>query len=161
MINFIDVEIEGFGSIVKPIKFQLDLGNTLSVIRGDVGSGKTSVPSALCWALFGKHLKEKASIETWDELKPDNFRGTKVVVNFTKGNTRYSVIRCKSFKGKITVGKNLKTNGSSNLFFLVDGELEKDSKGKINTQENIEKLLGYSFEDSMSEDDELDEDMII
>lgn len=146
MINFIDVEIEGFGSIVKPIKFQLDLGNTLSIIRGDVGSGKTSVPSALCWALFGKHLKEKASIETWDELRPDNFRGTKVIVNFEKNGVQYSVIRCKSFKGKITVGKNLKTNGSSNLFFLVDGELEKDSKGKVNTQETIEKVIGYSFD---------------
>lgn len=146
MINFIDVEIEGFGSIVKPTKFELDLGNTLSIIRGDVGSGKTSVPSALCWALFGKHLKEKASVETWEELKPENYRGTKVIVNFEKDGVNHSVIRCKSFKGKVTVGKNLKTNGSSNLFFLIDGEIENNAKGKVNTQESIEKILGYSFD---------------
>lgn len=146
MINFKEIEIEGFGSIVKPTKFTLDLGNTLSVIRGDVGSGKTSIPAALCWALFGKHIKEKASIETWEEIKPINYRGTKVVVTFEKDGINYSVIRCKSFKGKITVGKNTKTNGSSNLFFLIGGELENESKGKVNTQENIEKVLGYSFD---------------
>ena len=146
MRHFKDIEIEGFGSILGPLRFELDRGNSLSIIRGEVGSGKTSLPSALCWGLFGKTLKDKSTVETWVERRSSNFRGTKVVVNWEDNNHSYTVIRCKSFKGKITIGKNVKVNGGNNLFLLIDGKSYQDGKGKVNAQDNIEKVLGYSFE---------------
>lgn len=146
MLYFKDIVIEGFGSIIKPTTFQLDRGNSLNVIRGEVGSGKTSIPGSLVWCLFGNHVKEKASIETWDELRDDSFKGTKVMVNFSKDGNDYLVIRCKSYKGKITVGPKMKVSGGNNLFLLINGVLWTGEKGKVKTQEEIEKVMGYSFE---------------
>lgn len=148
MIHFESIEIEGFASIVKPLLFRLDLGPTLSIIRGDVGAGKTTIPSAMCWALYGKTLKEKATIEPWDSVKGENFRGTRVVVRFSRGNTKYTIIKCKGYKSKVTVGPNEKIKGGNNIFILENGELlkDKDIKGLTASHNHITKIIGYSFD---------------
>ena len=145
MINFKNINIEGFTSIVEPSTFELDRGDSLNIIRGKVGAGKTTIPNALTWALFGQTLKVKSSIEPWEELRGENYRGTKVTVEFEKDGLTYQVIRCKNFKGNITVGKKVKMKGSSNTILLLEGALI-EGKGKVNTQQNINKVLGYSFE---------------
>lgn len=145
MINFKNINIEGFTSIVEPSTFELDRGNSLNIIRGKVGAGKTTIPNALTWALFGQTLKVRSSIEPWEELRGENYRGTKVTVEFEKDGLTYHVIRCKNFKGNITVGKKVKMKGSSNVILLLEGALI-EGKGKVNTQQNINKVLGYSFE---------------
>jgi DNA repair exonuclease SbcCD ATPase subunit len=146
MIQFDKLHAEGFGSVHNPMTFQLDLGMTLSVIRGNVGSGKTSIPAILYYTLYGKHLKEKASVETWPELRLESYRGTKTHIEYYIDGVKHEVIRCSSFKGKISVGNKKKVQGSNNLFYLIDGELATDKKGKNPTQELIEKNLGYSAE---------------
>lgn len=146
MIQFDKLHAEGFGSVHNPMTFQLDLGMTLSVIRGNVGSGKTSIPAILYYTLYGKHLKEKASVETWPELRLESYRGTKTHVEYYIDDVKHEVIRCSSFKGKISVGNKKKVQGSNNLFYLINGELATDKKGKNPTQELIEKNLGYSAE---------------
>lgn len=146
MIQFDKLYAEGFGSVHNPMTFQLDLGMTLSVIRGNVGSGKTSIPAILYYTLYGKHLKEKASVETWPELRLESYRGTKTHVEYYIDDVKHEVIRCSSFKGKISVGNKKKVQGSNNLFYLINGELATDKKGKNPTQELIEKNLGYSAE---------------
>lgn len=149
MIQFEKLTIEGFGSIVKPLEFNLNQEG-LNVIRGRVGSGKTTIPSALSWCLFGQSLKEKSQIRTWEELRTKDFKGTKVEVEFIKGNHKYQIIRCEAYKGYV-VGKQ---RGSSKLYILRDGEDvvnidEKpynEIKGKKDQQAVIEKILGYSFD---------------
>lgn len=145
MIKFKVIEAEGFGSFVKPHSFDLDRGSTVITIKGVVGVGKTTLPSILSWGLYGKHLKEKASIESWEEIRPDNWRGTKVVINFEKDGIQYKIIRCKSFKGKIRIDENSKVNGGSNIFLFINGEYFTSKKGKTHIQVKIEEILGYSF----------------
>lgn len=145
MIIFKSIEGEGFGSFIKPKKFDLDRGSTVITIKGRVGSGKTTIPSLLTWGCYGKHLKEKASVETWEKLRPKNWRGTKVVINFEKDGIPYKIIRCKSFKGKIRITEDSKVNGGSNIFLFIDGIYFTSKKGKAPVQEKIEEILGYSF----------------
>lgn len=145
MIKFKSIEAEGFGSFIQPFKFELDRGNTVITIKGRVGAGKTTLPSILSWGCFGKLLKEKASVETWEAIRPENWRGTKVVVNFTKGDNEYKIIRCKSFKGKIRINEESKVNGGNNILLFINGEYYNESKGKGNIQQTIEEILGYSF----------------
>lgn len=146
MIIFKDIEIEGLGSIHNRTTFKLDQGNSLNVIRGHVGAGKTTIPSGIYYALYGKILKEKGTIETWPELQLENYRGTYVKLNYDIDGIIHSVIRCKSFKSKITVGLNKKVKGSNGLYYLIDGELVTVNKGKGNIQSLIEKNLGYSMD---------------
>lgn len=146
MVRFLEIEAEGFGSLYERQTFKLDRGNSLNVIRGKVGAGKTTIPSIIFYALYGKTLKEKATVETWPELRDDNFRGTYTKITYDIAGSIYTVIRCKSFKSKITVGKNKKVKGGSGLYYLIDGELITTGKGKINIQNLIEKDLGYSMD---------------
>lgn len=147
MVTFENILIEGFGSIVKPLNFELNLGCNLTIIRGKVGAGKTSVPSALCWAIYGKTLKDKSSVETWDEIRGDDYKGTKVEVNFKNANgDTYTVIRCKNYKLKLNFGDGVKIKGGNHLFFLFNGKMVQETKGKVSTQDSIEKALGYSYE---------------
>lgn len=146
MIIFKDIEIEGLGSIHNRATFKLDQGNSLNVIRGHVGAGKTTIPSGIYYALYGKILKEKGTIETWPELQLESYRGTYVKLNYDIDGIIHSVIRCKSFKSKITVGLNKKVKGSNGLYYLIDGELVTVNKGKGNIQTLIEKNLGYSMD---------------
>jgi len=60
MINFMQLTIEGFGCYAIPKTFHFK-EKGLRIIRGINGSGKTTIPSALCWGLFGKPLKENSS----------------------------------------------------------------------------------------------------
>lgn len=144
MITFGDLYVEGFGSIVKPLVFKLDQRG-LNVIRGRVGSGKTTIPSSLCWVLFGKTLKNKSSVETWEELRGDKFRGTKVSVPIFKNEEQYIITRCSKFKGKIKIGDK-KVTGSNKIFIFRNGELITSFKNKNEQQEYITNLIGYSFE---------------
>ena len=139
MINFKSINIEGFGSFVQPTEFKLNR-NGLTIIRGRVGAGKTTIPSALCWCGFGTGLKNKSSIETWEELRTPEYQGTKVELNFTKGNKEYTIIRCLNYKGKIE-----KVKGGNNLFIKVDGSLLHNERNKNDKQDFINELLGYSF----------------
>ena len=144
MINFKKISIEGFTSIVEPFTLELDKGG-LNIIRGKVGSGKTTIPNALTWALYGQSLKLKSSIETWEELRPENYRGVKVNVELEKEGDIYNIIRCKSFKGNITVGHKTKMKGANNIMVLKNGELV-GGKGKALAQKEIQSIIGYSFE---------------
>lgn len=148
MIIFKKVEIEGFGSIVKPLVFTLDLEG-LNVLRGRVGSGKTTVPSAMSWALYGQSLKEKSQITTWEEIRDKEFRGTKVAVTFEKNGDIYQIIRCEKYKGKVGKSKGgsriiINVNGVDSI--EIDNPIFKGVKGKREQQALIEKILGYSFD---------------
>jgi DNA repair exonuclease SbcCD ATPase subunit len=139
MILFNELVVEGFGSIIKETHFKLN-SKGLTVLRGKIGSGKTSIPSSLCWCLFGVSLKKGSTIETWPELRDKDFKGTKSGVTFTKGNDRYEIIRTHKYKGKI----NGKTGGTSLLIF--ENGFQISTKKKVDNQRKVEKILGYSLD---------------
>lgn len=138
MIHFESIEIEGFGSIISKTFFSLSREG-LTIIRGKVGSGKTSIPSALYWCLFGLKLKADASIETWEEIRPKDFKGTMVKTNFRIKKDKYSIVRCISYKGNIINKKK----GGSGLFIIKNDEIQ-EIKGKKGIQAEIQTLIQYS-----------------
>lgn len=141
MIHHDKIIIEGFGSIIEQTEFRLDRSG-LNVIRGKTGAGKTTIPSSLTWCWFGVTLKGKATVQTWEEIRPEGFKGTMVKSIFHKEGKEYQIIRCISYK-KIVFGK---TKGGSNLFILEDGIPIETERNKSDKQAFIENLLGYSYD---------------
>lgn len=139
MIVFGKLTIQGFGSIVKRTVFDLNQVG-LNVIRGNVGVGKTTIPSTLCWALFGITLKDKSQVQTWEELRDSEYIGTLVSIEFTIGDTEYIITRCEGYTGKVYGSK-----GGNNIFIHKDGKLITNNKKKREQQEEIIKIIGYSF----------------
>jgi len=143
MVVFKELQAEGFGSLIDKMAFILDQPG-LNIIRGKVGAGKTSIPSVLCWTLFGSTLKEKSSVNTWEELRTDTYAGTMASVIFEKEGSHYRITRCLNYKKKIKIGDK-KMQGANNLLIYKDGELD-GTRNKSEKQTLIEDLIGYSFD---------------
>lgn len=138
MIHFKEIEIIGFGSIINKIIFNLDQSG-LNIFRGPVGAGKTSIPSTLYWCLYGISLKKGSSVQTWDELQPNDFKGTMVRTLFYKNNDKYEIIRCISYKGNVFKKKK----GGSGIHIIKNDDYV-EIKGKRDIQAEIQKIIGYS-----------------
>ena len=70
MIQFGNIIIEGFCSIPY---LELNLGlRGITVIRGATGEGKTTILSALVWAVYGKNIKGKSDVNTWEKYRQKN-----------------------------------------------------------------------------------------
>lgn len=139
MVIFGDLKIEGFGCFAKSMGFSLGEPG-LHIITGRNGTGKSTIFSALTWVIYGKGLKAKSDVETWEHKRPKNWQGTKVELEFTKDNTQYKVIRCKDYKQKVlgAVGKN-------RLFLLKGKDQIVDTKDKRELQAILETIVGYSY----------------
>jgi DNA repair protein SbcC/Rad50 len=137
MIKFKSIEIEGFGSFIKPFVYYLDSPG-INLITGKNGSGKTTIFSALVWGLYGQTLKGKADITPWPDIQKD-FIGTKVEVKFLVSNTQIKVIRCKDYSGKI-----LSKAGGNKLFLFIGDKLQP-IRDKREVQTKIIELLGMSL----------------
>lgn len=138
MISYRKLEGEGFGSLISKTSFNLDRPG-LNIFRGPVGAGKTSVPSLLYWVLYGITLKKGSTVQTWDENKPKDFKGTFGKVLFYKGKDKYEIIRCISYKGKILEKKK----GGSGIH-IIKNDNYQEIKGKKDIQAEIQRIVGYS-----------------
>lgn len=135
------ITIEGFGSIIEPIEYQWDSPG-VNLILGQNGSGKTTLINALSWALYNSVLKEGSSITPWPSIIKKSkgiYKGTKVAVDFSRGDKNYSVVRCKDYTGKVA-GQH----GGNKVFFLIDGKSTKN-KYKRDIAKDIQEAIGYSF----------------
>jgi len=141
MITLEQIILEGYGSIVKRTTFNLHLTG-LNILRGKVGSGKTTIPSSLSWVIFGTTLKKGSSVETWEEIRPEDFKGTFGRLDFRKEKELYSIIRCINYKGNVIP----KTKGGSKLILLKDGQPILTERNKKDVQAKINEILGYSFD---------------
>lgn len=146
MIRFTEIEIEWFGSIPK-LTYQFH-ERGLTVIRGENGSGKTCIFSALTWALFGKPIKSGSTITPWpivigNKKNTDQYpyKGTRVKVSYIKDGVLREITRCDSYTGKVAGAK-----GSSRIICEVDGKLNSELRDKKDVQEWIIKDLGYTFQ---------------
>lgn len=140
MIKLLNIQIEGFCSIVEPQILPLNIGGTI-LIKAPNGSGKTTLFSSIAWGLFGKNLKGKTEVNTWKKYRPKDYSGTKVVVTWESEKGVFQVIRCQNYTKKLDDG----AKGGNRVILIQDGDILK-VKGKLKIQEAINQSLGCSFE---------------
>jgi len=98
---------------------------------GSNGAGKSSIPDALCWAIYG---------ETARGVKGDSIinitakKNTAVKVSIQDGTTVYDISRYRKHK-----------ENKNRLMIAVDGDDQTKGTDKL-TQEYIEQLLGCSIQ---------------
>lgn len=145
MVTFEKIIIEGFGSITKSTTFQLNRGG-IHFVRGKNGEGKTTLFSALAWALYRINLKGTTNdkVETWEQYQPQDFKGTRVALFLAKGEDKYMIVRhlnysgtTKSYKGgsKLMIFKSDTWNFAAEN--MIGSEQHKDDQQKF-----INRLVG-------------------
>lgn len=138
-VDFICIDVEGFGSIQNP--FHFDFHNPgINVIRGMNGTGKTTVFNALFWCLYGINLKgvTKDKVSTWPHVREERYRGTRVVVKYAvESGETYEVARHIAFKGKTG-----DYSGADTMMVFVDGELR--STGINDSTKLVEDSIGLN-----------------
>ena len=139
MIQFGNIIIEGFCSIPY---IELNLGSKgITVIRGATGEGKTTILSALVWGAYGKNLKGKSDVNTWEKYRPKNYNGTKVEIYFGKDGKTHKITRCLKYKGEINGAK-----GKDRLIYEIDAvEVSEKNKGEIQALINADLGMSYSL----------------
>lgn len=139
MIQFGNIIIEGFCSIPY---IELNLGsNGITVIRGATGEGKTTILSALVWGAYGKNLKGKSDVNTWEKYRPKNYNGTKVEIYFGKDGKTHKITRCLKYKGEVNGAK-----GKDRLIYEIDAvEVSEKDKGEIQALINADLGMSYSL----------------
>jgi exonuclease SbcC len=146
MIQFNEIEIEGFRSVISPFVFNLNKPG-LNMLKGINGSGKTSTFEALVWGLFGTNLKEtnQDSLITWAEIRPSTFAGTHVGITFIADNSTFYVSRNMKYKKEV-----LGVKGEDYLFLAKDGVMLGDFRNKAETQKEIQRILGVDVRTFMN-----------
>ena len=139
MIQFGNIIIEGFCSIPY---LELNLGSRgITIIRGATGEGKTTILSALVWAVYGKNIKGKSDVNTWEKYRQKNYHGTKVEVYFSKSGKIHKITRCLKYKGEVNGAK-----GKDRLIYEIDAvEVQEKSKGEIQALINADLGMSYSL----------------
>lgn len=139
MFSFDYIEIEGFGSILRPFKYRLDTIG-LNILKGGIGVGKTTIIDALMWCLYGIKTKKKSTVEPWPQIVDSEYKGVRVTTVFRKDGVKHELTRCLNYQGKI-LGKA----GKNRLILLIDGKEDNTSK-KQNIKTELIRILGYSPE---------------
>jgi len=144
-IHFTSVEGEGFRTLIKPFRFNLDRPG-LNLMKGVNGSGKTSLFETIVWTLYGITLKDTniGSVATWEENRPSTWQGTRTSVVFRKDRNVYCVTRHLNYKGK-----TYDVKGEDSLM-LAKGDDDRGEKvtllgnfrDKAAIQEEINRILG-------------------
>lgn len=139
MIQFGNIIIEGFCSIPY---LELNLGSKgITVIRGATGEGKTTILSALVWGAYGKNLKGKSDVNTWEKYRPKNYNGTKVEIYFGKDGKTHKITRCLKYKSEVNGAK-----GKDRLIYEIDAvEVSEKNKGEIQALINADLGMSYSL----------------
>ena len=140
MITLLSVNIEGYCSICEPTHLQLNPQQTI-LIKSPNGSGKSSIFGAIVWCIYGKSLKGISDVNTWKEVQPKDYSGTKVEVFFQRDNEVYKIVRCQNYKKVLEDG----AKGNNRLIFYENGD-PVNIKGKIQLQERIILKLGLSYQ---------------
>lgn len=139
MLTFLKLKIIGFGSIYNETNLDLDSKQT-TLIKAPNGSGKSTIFSALSWVLYGKTLKGKSEVNTWQKYQDSNYKGTLVEITFNSNNSLFKIVRCQNYTKELEDG----LKGKDRLIIYKDAEII-DIKGKIKQQEYIIRELGMSF----------------
>ena len=138
MLTFTTMNVVGFCSI-ENLHIPLNPNCTI-LIKASNGKGKSTILSALVWAIYGKNLKGVSEVTTWEKVRPKDYQGVMVEVFFQKGEHIYKIIRCQ--KCNIVLEDGAK--GKDRLIFMKDNEVV-NVKGKNKLQDAINAELGLSY----------------
>ncbi len=138
MLTFMNMNVVGFCSI-ENLHISLNPSCTI-LIKAPNGKGKSTILSALVWAIYGKNLKGVSEVTTWEKVRPKDYSGVMVEVYFQKNEHIYKIIRCQ--KCDLVLEDGVK--GKDRLIFLKDNELV-NVKGKNKLQDTINAELGLSY----------------
>lgn len=138
MLTFTTMNVVGFCSI-ENLHIPLNPSCTL-LIKAPNGKGKSTILSALVWAIYGKNLKGVSEVTTWEKVRPKDYQGVMVEVFFQKGEHIYKIIRCQ--KCNIVLEDGAK--GKDRLILMKDNEVV-NVKGKNKLQDAINAELGLSY----------------
>lgn len=138
MLTFTTMNVVGFCSI-ENLHIPLNPSCTI-LIKAPNGKGKSTILSALVWAIYGKNLKGVSEVTTWEKVRPKDYQGVMVEVFFQKGEHIYKIIRCQ--KCNIVLEDGAK--GKDRLILMKDNEVV-NVKGKNNLQDAINAELGLSY----------------
>lgn len=138
MLTFLNLEAEGFCSI-ESLHLQLNPTCTI-LIKAPNGKGKSTILSALVWAIYGKNLKGVSEVNTWKKVRSKDYKGTKVQVYFQKDSHTYKIVRCQKYDEVLDDG----AKGKDRLIFMKDGDIV-DIKGKGKIQDFINREIGLSY----------------
>ena len=138
MLTFLNMDVEGFCSI-ESLHLQLNPTCTI-LIKAPNGKGKSTILSALVWAIYGKNLKGVSEVNTWKQVRPKDYKGTKVQVYFQKDSHTYKIVRCQKYDGLLDDG----SKGKDRLIIIKDGDTI-DVKGKGKIQDVINREIGLSY----------------
>lgn len=138
MLTFTTMNVVGFCSI-ENLHIPLNPSCTI-LIKAPNGKGKSTILSALVWAIYGKNLKGVSEVTTWEKVRPKDYQGVMVEVFFQKGEHIYKIIRCQ--KCNIVLEDGAK--GKDRLILLKDNEVV-NVKGKNKLQDVINAELGLSY----------------
>lgn len=144
-INFVSTLIEGFKSIGF---MEWDWSSSgINRIVAPNGSGKTTIPDALVWCLYGESLKGGvlATIPTKEAYRQSDFKGTRVATVFVADGVEYMVIRHYKYKG-MTMG----IQGRDSLMLCANNELLYEGRDKDDVQNAIIDLLGVDYKTFLS-----------
>jgi DNA repair exonuclease SbcCD ATPase subunit len=133
-----NMDVVGFCSI-ETLHLQLNPTCTI-LIKAPNGKGKSTILSALVWAIYGKNLKGVSDVNTWKEVRPKDYKGTMVQVFFQKDTHTYKIIRCQKYEEVLEDG----AKGKDRLVFIKDGDII-DIKGKGKIQDSINREIGLSY----------------
>lgn len=138
MLTFTTMNVVGFCSI-ENLHIPLNPSCTI-LIKAPNGKGKSTILSALVWAIYGKNLKGVSEVTTWEKVRPKDYQGVMVEVFFQKGEHIYKIIRCQ--KCNIVLKDGAK--GKDRLILMKDNEVV-NVKGKNKLQDAINAELGLSY----------------
>lgn len=138
MLTFTTMNVVGFCSI-ENLHIPLNPSCTI-LIKAPNGKGKSTILSALVWAIYGKNLKGVSEVTTWEKVRPKDYQGVMVEVFFQKGEYIYKIIRCQ--KCNIVLEDGAK--GKDRLILMKDNEVV-NVKGKNKLQDAINAELGLSY----------------
>lgn len=138
MLTFLSMDAEGFCSI-ESLHLLLNTQCTI-LIKAPNGKGKSTILSSLVWAIYGKNLKGVSEVNTWKQVRPKDYKGTRVQVYFQKDSHTYKIIRCQKYEEVLDDG----AKGKDRLLFIKDGDVI-DIKGKGKIQEAINREIGLSY----------------
>lgn len=138
MLSFMNMDVVGFCSI-ETLHLQLNPTCTI-LIKAPNGKGKSTILSALVWAIYGKNLKGVSDVNTWKEVRLKDYKGTMVQVFFQKDSHTYKIIRCQKYEEVLDDG----AKGKDRLIFIKDGDVI-DIKGKGKIQDAINREIGLSY----------------
>lgn len=136
------LQIEGFGSIQNPLVFNLDRKG-INLVKGQNGHGKTTLFTALIWALYQINPKggNVNSVATWEHDRLPTFEGTRVSVTIEIKGKYYTIVRHLNYKGK-TFGY---AGGSKLMVFISEQGAEPqlyEGQHKSDSQSLVNELLG-------------------